>query len=63
MIRSIDKTPWYAEKRGYVGKYYSTEYILTEAGQREMNPGTRTLPFFKVDFEPMFGGKIELEER
>lgn len=61
MIRAIDRTPWYAEKRSYVGKHYSTEYILTEAGQREMNPGTRTFPFFKVDFEPWFGGMLELQ--
>lgn len=43
-----DKSRWYREAHKTLGGYLIYETVLTEEGEREMNPRTRTLPYFEV---------------
>ena len=44
-----DKSLWYGKDTVFIGNYQFTESVLTEEGEKEMNPETRTLPTFYVD--------------
>jgi hypothetical protein len=43
-----DKSRWYQDVPKTLGGYLIYDTILTEEGEREMNPRTRTLPYFEV---------------
>jgi hypothetical protein len=55
-----DKSPWYTKDTVFVGTYQLTETVLTEDGKKEMNPLTRTLPYFEID-DP-FAKFVQLSE-
>jgi hypothetical protein len=44
-----DKSKWYGKDTVFFGIYQFTESVLTEGGRKEMNPSTRTLPYFEID--------------
>lgn len=44
-----DRSRWYTNDTVFIGNMRFTESVLTEDGKREMNPETRTLPYFEVD--------------
>ena len=55
-----DRSKWYKQvlRQGVAFRYYET--VLTEEGEREMNPETRTLPYFEID-NP-FDKNVRLQE-
>ena len=44
-----DRECWYKRETVFTGNVQWTKTVLTEEGEREMNPETRTLPTFRVD--------------
>lgn len=58
-----DRSRWYQPETVFTGNIQWTRTVLTEEGEREMNPKTRTLPYFEID-EPFIKSVkfVELEE-
>jgi hypothetical protein len=44
-----DRSRWYKPETVFTGNIQWTRSVLTEEGEREMNPKTRTLPYFEID--------------
>lgn len=55
-----DRARWYKNETVFTGNIQWTRSVLTDEGEREMNPRTRTLAYFEID-DP-FVKFVELEE-
>lgn len=55
-----DHSRWYKKEAVFTGNVQWARTVLTEEGEREMNPRTRTLPYFEID-DP-FAKFVELKE-
>jgi hypothetical protein len=55
-----DRSRWYKKEAVFTGNVQWARTVLTEEGEREMNPRTRTLPYFEID-DP-FAKFVELKE-
>lgn len=55
-----DDSRWYYEETSVLNGYLFPKTSLTKEGEREMNPATRTLPYFEID--DLFAKFVELKE-
>lgn len=44
-----DKSKWYTKDNGVLNNVEWTKTVYTAEGNREMNPETRTLPYFEIN--------------